>query len=113
MELVKIIIYFKNRSPTKLLLDTIPWESLYREKSDFSNFRIIGSLVYYYNIETETGSNRRIKSDLRGRQIRLIKYGKGSSQYRMWNSINNKVEEVTFIRIDESDSMIILEKLGK
>jgi hypothetical protein len=58
MELTKTTIYFKNRSPIKLLLDTIPWESLHREKSDFSNFRIIGSLVYYYNIETETGPNR-------------------------------------------------------
>jgi hypothetical protein len=65
MELVKIIIYFKNRSPTKLLLDTIPWESLYKEKSDLFNLRIIGSLVYCYNVETETGLNRRIKSDLR------------------------------------------------
>jgi hypothetical protein len=65
MELAKTVIYFKNRSSTKLLLDTIFWESFHQEKSDFSNFRIIKLLVYYYNIETETGSNRRIKSDLR------------------------------------------------
>jgi hypothetical protein len=67
MELVKIAVYFKNRSPTKSLLDTTPWESLYEEKSDFSNFRIIGLLVYYHNIKTETDLNRRIKSDLRTR----------------------------------------------
>jgi hypothetical protein len=79
MELVKTAIYFKNRSPTKSLLDTTSWESLYKEKSDFSNFRIIRLLVYCYNVETETGPNRRIKSDSRARQIRLIGYGKGSS----------------------------------
>jgi hypothetical protein len=67
MELVKITVYFKNRSSIKSLLDTISWESLYGEKSDFSNFRIIGLLVYYYNIETEIGLNRRIKSDSRAR----------------------------------------------
>jgi hypothetical protein len=113
MELAKIIIYLKTRSSTKLLLDTILWESFYKEKSDFSNFRIIGSLVYCYNVETETGSNRRIKSDSKDRQIRLIRYGKEFSQYRIWNPINDKVEEITFIRINESDYMVILEKLKK
>jgi hypothetical protein len=67
MELAKTAVYFKNRSLIKLLLDTIPWELLYKEKSDFSNFRIIGSLVYYYNVETETDPNRRTKSDSKNR----------------------------------------------
>jgi hypothetical protein len=111
MELVKIIIYFKNRFSIKSLLDTTPWELFYREKSDFSNLRIIESLVYYYNVETETGPNRRIKSDPRNRQIRLIRYSKRFSQYRIWNSINNKIEKITFIRINESDYMIILKEL--
>jgi hypothetical protein len=79
MELAKTAIYFKNRSPIKLLLNTIPWESFHKEKSDFFNFRIIGLFVYYYNVETEIGFNRRIKSDPRDRQIRLIRYSKGSS----------------------------------
>jgi hypothetical protein len=67
MELVKTAVYFKNRSSIKLLLDTTSSESLYKEKSDFSNFRIIGLFVYCYNVETETGLNRRIKSDPRNR----------------------------------------------
>jgi hypothetical protein len=113
MELVKTAVYLKNRSLTKSLLDTIFWESFYREKSDLSNFRIIGSLVYCYNVEIETGSNRRIKSDPRNRQIRLIRYSKRSNQYRIWNSINDKIEKVTFTRINESDYIIILEELGE
>jgi hypothetical protein len=113
MELAKTAIYLKNRFLIKLLLDTTSWESLHGEKSDFSNFRIIGSLVYYHNIEIEIGFNRRIKSDSRIRQTRLIRYGKEFSQYRIWNLINDKVEEITFIRINESDYMIILEELGE
>jgi hypothetical protein len=113
MELVKIVVYFKNRFSIKLLLDTIPWESLYKEKSNLSNLRIIGLFVYYHNIEIETGFNRRIKSDPKARQTRLIGYGKESSQYRVWNPTNHKVEKITFIRINESDYMIILEELGK
>jgi hypothetical protein len=111
MELAKTAIYFKNRSPTKSLLDTTSWESFYGEKSDFSNLRIIRLLVYYYNVEIETGLNRRIKSDPKDRQTRLIRYGKESSQYRIWNSINDKIEEITVIRIDESDYMVILKEL--
>jgi hypothetical protein len=111
MELIKTAVYFKNRSPIKSLLDTTLWESLYNEKSDLSNLRIIGLIVYCHNIETETGLNRRIKSDFRTRQTRLIGYGKGSSQYRIWNPINNKIEEITFIRINESDYMVILKEL--
>jgi hypothetical protein len=78
MELDKTIIYFKNRSPIKLLLNTTR-KSFYKEKSDFSNLRIIKVLVYYYNIETETGFNRRIKLNSRIRQTKLTGYSKGSS----------------------------------
>jgi hypothetical protein len=111
MELIKTVIYFKNRFPTKLLLNTIFWKSLHKKKSDFFNLRIIKSFVYYYNIETEIDSNRWIKSDPRDRQTKLIRYDKGSNQYKVWNSINDKIEEITFIRINESDYIIILEKL--
>jgi hypothetical protein len=79
MELAKTAVYLKNRSPIKSLLNTTPWKSLYKEKSNFSNLRIIRLLVYCHNIETETDSNRRIKSDPKDRQTRLIKYGKESS----------------------------------
>jgi hypothetical protein len=83
MELIKITIYYKTRSPIKLLLNTTTWESFYREKSDLSNLRIIKSLVYCHNIEIETDPNRRIKSDPRTRQTKLTGYSKGFSQYRI------------------------------
>jgi hypothetical protein len=79
MELAKTAVYLKNRPPTKSLLDTIFWESLYEEKSDLSNLRIIESFVYYHNIETEIYLNRRIKLDSKARQIKLIGYSKGCS----------------------------------
>jgi hypothetical protein len=79
MELVKTIIYFKNRSSIKSLLNTTSWESFYKKKSDLSNLRFIESLVYYHNIETEIGPNRRTKSDPKIRQTKLIGYSKKSS----------------------------------
>jgi hypothetical protein len=94
-------------------LNTISWKSLHEEKPDLFNLRIIGSLVYCYNIEIETDPNRRTKSDPKNRQTKLIRYSKRSSQYRIWNPTNNKVEEITFTRINESDYIVILEKLGE
>jgi hypothetical protein len=79
MESVKIVIYFKNRSPIKSLLNTTLWESFNEEKSNLFKIRIIELPVYCYNIETETDLNRRIKSDFRIRQIRLIGYDKRSN----------------------------------
>jgi hypothetical protein len=79
MKLIKTAIYLKNRSPTKSLLNTTPWESFYEKKSNFFNFRIIGLFVYCHNIETETGPNRRIKSNFKIRQTKLIGYGKESN----------------------------------
>jgi hypothetical protein len=79
-----------------------------KKKFDFFNLRIIELFVYYHNIEIEIGLNRRIKSDSRIRQTRLIGYSKESSQYRMWNSANNKIEEITFTHINESDYVITL-----
>jgi hypothetical protein len=57
--------------------------------------------------------NRRIKSDPRTRQTKLIRYSKKFNQYKVWNSANDKIEEIIFIRIDESDYMVILEELGE
>jgi hypothetical protein len=113
MELAKITVYLKNRFSTKSLLNTTPWKSFHKKKPNFSNLQIIGSFVYYYNVETETNPNRRTKSDPRDRQTKLIGYSKESSQYRIWNSINNKIEKITFIRINESDYIITLKKLEK
>jgi hypothetical protein len=74
---------------------------------------MIRLFVYYHNIEIETGLNRRIKSDFKIRQTRLIEYGKGFSQYRIWNLTNDEIEKITFIRINESDYMTILKELKK
>jgi hypothetical protein len=83
MELIKIAVYLKNRSSTKLLLNTTFWKLFYKKKSNLSNLRIIESLVYCHNIEIKIDPNRQIKLDFRARQIRLIGYDKESNQYRI------------------------------
>jgi hypothetical protein len=76
MKLIKTTVYLKNRFSTKSLLNTTSWESLYKEKSNLSNLRIIELFVYYHNVEIETDFNRRTKSDSKIRQTKLIEYSK-------------------------------------
>ena len=106
VELVKTIVYLRNRSPTRTLDQLTPYECLYKEKPDVSHLRIIGSAVYCHEVESETGPNRRMKLEPRARKCRLIGYGKGTTQLRVWNPANRQVEEVTFTRIDETDTVI-------
>jgi hypothetical protein len=37
------------------------------------------------------------------RKCRLIGYGPGSNQYRVWNPETTEIENVTFVKVDETD----------
>ena len=76
IELVKTIVYLRNRSLIRTLDQLTPYEYLYKRKSDVSYLRIIGLTVYYHEVESELRLNRRMKLELRVRKCRLIKYGK-------------------------------------
>jgi hypothetical protein len=106
VELVKTVVYLRNRLPTKILDQLIPYECLYKKKLDISYFRIIGLAVYCHEVKKELKPNRRMKLELRVRRCRFIGYGKGITQFRVWNPANRQVEEVTFTRIDETDTVI-------
>jgi hypothetical protein len=105
-ELFKTVLYLKNRSLTKALKGSIPYEILYKRRPNFSHLRIIGSALYSHNVESETGLNRLRKLDPKARKIRLVGYGKGANQYRGWNPETNQVEEITFMRADETDTQV-------
>ena len=106
VELVKTIVYLRNRLPTRTLDQLTPYECLYKKKPDVSHLRIIGSAVYYHEVESESGLNRKMKLELRARKCRLIGYGKGTTQFRVWNPANKQVKEITFTRINETDTII-------
>jgi hypothetical protein len=83
IELVKTVVYLRNRSSTRTLDQLIPYECLYKKKPNVSHLRIIGSAVYYHEIKRESGLNRKIKFELRVRKCRLIGYGKRITQLRV------------------------------
>jgi hypothetical protein len=76
VELVKTIVYLRNRLLIRTLDQLTPYKCLYKEKPDVSYFRIIGLAVYCHEVKSETGPNRRMKLELRARKCRLIGYGK-------------------------------------
>ena len=61
--------------------------------------KIIGSAIYCLNIEKTDIK----KLDPVARKCRLIGYGPGNNQYRVWNPETTEIEDVTFVKIDETD----------
>jgi hypothetical protein len=106
VKLVKRVVYLRNRSLTRTLDQSIPYECLYKRKPDVSHLRIISSTVYCHEMKKESGPNRRIKLEPRARKCRLIKYEKGTTQLRVWNPANRQVKKVTFTRIDKTDTVV-------
>jgi hypothetical protein len=78
VKLVKTVVYLRNKSPIRILNQLIFYECLYKRKPDISYLQIIGSVIYYYEIESESGPNRKKKLELRARKCRLIEYEKGT-----------------------------------
>ena len=83
VELIKTIVYLRNRSPIRTLDQLTPYEYLYKKKPDVSHLKIIGLTIYCHEVESESKLNRRMKLELRARKCRLIRYGKGTTQLRV------------------------------
>src|SRR5450755_1179102 len=97
-ELAKTAVYLINRSPTRCLEGKTPYEAWYGKKPDLLYLKIIGSVIYCLNVETKVN-----KLDPVARKCRLIGYGPGSNQYRVWNPETTEIKDVTFVKVDETD----------
>jgi hypothetical protein len=105
-ELFDTVLYLKNRSPNKAVRDMTPYEALYGSKPNLSHLKIIGSALYSHNVEHESGLIRQRKLGSRARKLRLISYRKDTNQYKAWNPEINRIENVTFVRADKSDTQV-------
>jgi hypothetical protein len=74
-----MIVYLRNKLLTRTLDQLIPYKCLYKKKPDVSHLRIISLTVYYHEVESETGLNRKMKLELKARKYRFIKYEKGTT----------------------------------
>jgi hypothetical protein len=90
-----------------------PYEALYSNKPNLSHLKIINSTLYSHNVEHESGPMRQRKLEPRARKLRLINYEKGTNQYKAWNPETNRIENVTFVRADESDTQVSQRELDQ
>jgi hypothetical protein len=77
IELVKTVVYLRNKSLIRILNQSTPYEYFYKKKLNISYFRIISLAIYCHEIKSESGPNRRKKLESKTRKYRLIGYGKG------------------------------------
>ncbi len=98
-ELTKTAVYLINRSPTRCLKDKTLYKTWYGHKPDLSYLKIIGSAIYYLNIEKIDIK----KLDPVTRKYQLIGYRFENNQYRVWNPETIEIKDVTFVKINETD----------
>src|SRR5258708_3607292 len=55
VELIKTIVYLRNRLPIRTLNQLISYKCFYKRKPDVSYLRIINSAVYCHEVESESG----------------------------------------------------------
>jgi hypothetical protein len=85
-EIACTVAYLKNRSPTRSLKNKTPYKALYGTKSDLSHLIAIAMKVFVH-IPKKKGKKMDFRLEASGI---LVGYG-GSNQYRVWNSIDNKI----------------------
>jgi Reverse transcriptase (RNA-dependent DNA polymerase)/Integrase core domain/GAG-pre-integrase domain len=78
MELASTIVYLKNRSPSRSLPGSTPYEMWYNERPELSHLRIIGS-----NAHVLIPKEKRRKLDFHSQKGILVGYG-GTHQYRVY-----------------------------
>jgi hypothetical protein len=84
MDLVDMIVYLKNRSPTTAVVTT-PYKLWHGIKPDLSHLKIIGSTVYIH-----VPKEKRIKLDIHSYKGIMIGYG-GINQYKIWDLIRKDI----------------------
>ena len=96
-EIARTVTYLKNRSPTRSLKSTTPYEALYGEKPDLSHLIAIGTKAMPH-----IPKSKNQKLDSRAGEGIMVGYG-GSNQYRIWSPVDNKVTVTAYADfIDEA-----------
>jgi transposase InsO family protein len=94
---IKTSVYVGNRSATRALKDTTPYESYLNKKPSLGYFRTFGCLAYVY-----VPSERRGKMDDTGRVCRFIGYSETTKGYEFWSPGENKIIVSRHVLFDEN-----------
>jgi hypothetical protein len=92
-ELVRTVVYLKNRCPTSSLPDRMtPYEALFGEKPDLRHLRVIGTQAFPH-----VPKEKRTKLELKSPRTGMLVGYEGRNQYRIWIPSKNHVEIATHV----------------
>ena len=72
--------YTRNRSPTKSLNNTTPFECLFNRKPDVSNLRVFGCVAY-----THIPDHQRMKLEEKSRKCTFVRYPDGTKAFTLYD----------------------------
>jgi len=85
-EAVNTAVYILNRSPTKAILNTTPYEAWFNRKPNVDHFRVFGCIAY-----SHIPKENREKLDGKGEKCIFIGYSNESKGYRLYNPETKKM----------------------
>lgn len=85
-EAVSTAMYIRNRCPTKILGNRIPFESWFGRKPNVSHFKTFGCKAYVLNKDPTRG-----KLESKSKEHIFLGYANDAKAYRLWNPETKKV----------------------
>jgi hypothetical protein len=94
-EILKTVVWFKNRSPARILKNKTPYEALYKHKLDLSDLKILGCKAYAL-IPPE----KRQKADFKSSACRYLG-PEATNQHRLYEEASGRVIYARDVVFDE------------
>lgn len=98
-EAVATAAYLRNRSPSRTLGSTTPYERWYGESPDLRHLRVFGCMAYAYIPD----SNRTGKLSKKAEKLRFIGYSSQAKAYRLIDEKTSKISVRRDVIFNESD----------
>ena len=100
-EALNFVVYVRARLPSRALgMTKTPFEAWTGKKPDLSHIRPFGCICWAFNHEA---FHQKLK--FRGTKYRLLGYGQGNNQYRLWSIDKKSILDSAYVVFDEQASI--------
>jgi hypothetical protein len=98
-EAVNIVVHVLNRTTTRTLSGSTPYEQWSGRQPDISYFRVFGCFAFKHMLK-----ELRTKVEPKAQRMVFVGYAEDSKGYRLWNPSGRKISIASDVKFDESKS---------
>lgn len=98
-EAVNIVVHVLNRTTTRALSGSMPYEQWSGRQPDISYFPVFGCFAFKHMLK-----ELRTKLEPKAQRMVFVRYAEDSKGYRLWNPSGRKISIASDVEFDESTS---------